>query len=216
MLRIYTERRQNMPAEAVDVRKSDAKPSFVCVGFPFKGNPHAIGSLLLMTKTRIIKNMVYDPNSHLTWEAVGESAEPGELMEDTVRRGLIEECGMRSDEPIFIYGADGNQFTTFKTLPGTPDLDMARRQDPFCVTEIETHPQPWKACCFAVHMPRHWEQDLSKSDGESGEARWWTLDELLYELKHNPNGFHILHYPAFLRLTEMFANGTFISRYNPL
>ncbi|MDP4020441.1 MAG: NUDIX hydrolase [Candidatus Adlerbacteria bacterium] len=112
---------------------------------------------------------------------------PRETIVDVLVREIAEECGVPNFEPVTIYGTGGQ--TAYTTGKGDKYVCV----EPFCFVQSMGPPQPWLGPVFLVEVTSDFEPDRSKSDGEAGEHRWWSPEELLDETKKNPGNLQGLH-----------------------
>lgn len=163
----------------------------VAIGIPirFKGT-----EIEIMTQLRLVQNPDYDPISNRTWEAIGETVNDGESVLNALIRGFREECGDENFLPLRILGSP----TQWSTDKG----DLEQLYTPICFIQNLSIPQPWAGPCHAVIVPDSWEPKYAKSDGEAGDHRWWSAEQLRRGLDHNSGAFHCFHYPAFMKLAE--------------
>lgn len=160
----------------------------------------------IMTQMRRVKNPAYDPLYDNTWEAVGETLQPGEDVVTAVVRGIREECGMQVS-PWWIR-KDTDDLTQQPRIEDQIDFWMTTRGDriilrePFAFVQSIGEPQPWLGPVFLVSVPPSWEPNFAKGDGEATEHRWWKPKDLLEEMQLHPEKFMGLHAPALRLLTQ--------------
>ena len=183
----------------------------VVVGIIFRRD--TVGTVSILTQKRIVKvypgeDPPYDPLYHGTNEAMGEKLNPGESVIDALIRGVKEECGKPDFVPQRIIGAEGKTvWTTGKGYAGEQDKIICC--DPFCFVQSMGPPQKWFGPVFLIEVQQDFEPDHSKSDGEAGEPKWWSPEELLAAIKKSPNNFMGLHMPAIEKLCLAILTGKF-------
>jgi hypothetical protein len=178
----------------------------VVVGIPIKRT--RTGRIRIMTQLRMVQNPSYDPISHKTWEAIGETVkeEDGTILA-TLERGFLEECGLDKFDPLRVYGGSVIEWTTGKQYAERQDRQHCHQ--PFRFLQNLDIPQPWVGPCFVVEFSPDWEPDYSKSDHEGGGNRWWSAEELKKAIKENPGTFACFHHPAFAELCDAIIEGVF-------
>lgn len=162
----------------------------VAVGVAFKRTPEGPK---IMTNLRKVQNPEYDPLYDNTWEAMGETVEPGEDMITALIRGFREECGVPDFKPLEIYGAEEVTWSTGKG-------DTIQYLEPLCYLHGMGPPQPWTGPVFAVEVALNFEPNFDASDGEAIAVKWWDPVELRHEIKYHPKNFMGWHMPAFDKL----------------
>jgi hypothetical protein len=158
------------------------------------------GEWRILTQKRIVQNKAYDPLYDGTWEAVGETINPGESFIDALMRGISEECGAPSFKPKAIWSSGFKNSGPRLRTTGKDDQILAN--EPFDFVQQMGPPQPWIGPVYLVEAYRNFEPDPSKNDGEASEARWWSPDELQKELELHRGRFMGLHYPSLEKVAE--------------
>ena len=169
------------------------------VGIAFKMMPEGIR---IMTQRRHVSNKSYDPLYDNTWEAMGETMEQGESVIEALIRGFQEECGDPAFLPRKIFGANAKIWTTGKG-------DAIQLTEPFCLVQSLGPPQPWIGPVFLVRVPRDWEPNIDRADGEAGDWRWWHAGDLLTEIERAPHNFMGWQIPALHKFCSAIMNGAF-------
>ncbi len=161
------------------------------------------GGVQILTQLRLVQNKSYDPLYDRTWEAMGETLNPGESVIDALVRGVKEECGRTDFVPNRIIGADG------KVLWSTSKGDNVLACEPLCFLQSLGPPQPWFGPAFAVEVAEDFEPDHSKSDGEAEAPKWWGAKEMLDAIQRDPSQFMGLHMPALEKFCLAVLDGKF-------
>ncbi len=169
------------------------------------------GSVEILTQRRLVKNKDYDPLYDRTWEAVGETLEKNENVLDALVRGIREECGKPDDfEPEAIYGSKVIDLMNSEDWMSTTDKgDRYLVVEPFDFVQSLGPPQPWIGPVFLVEVRYDFEPDHSKSDGEAGEPKWWSPEQLSQEIESSPKEFMGLHISSLKKFANKVTAGRF-------
>lgn len=138
---------------------------------------------LIMTQRRRVQNHAYDPFYDNTWEAVGETLNPGEGIVEAIYRGLHEECGLLSGTTVQIHGID--EYHLFESGRG----ERMARLTPLCYLHSNGAPQLWTGPAFLVRVPPDFEPTNTNSHAEVGGYLWWDPKKLLSAITISPSKF---------------------------
>lgn len=170
----------------------------------------------ILTQTRRVQNLAYDPLYDNTQEVVGETfwkprderlpeGTIGESILASIRRGVIEETGGKMTD-FTILGH--NLEPVFEAKISTRGEDeYAYVPSPVLVVQTIKGPQPWVFSGFVVEVPSDWEPNYKEADGEASQGLWWNPYNLLLAIKETPNEFMGLHVPLLYEVATMLARG---------